>query len=497
MSLTNWKSHVKVWLCDKDRKPTHRIDKDLERPMLNVAAFGRGHFAFEIDAGSIYASEIDAKSDEEQYIAWQRRDRLVSGVIQRVNKGYTVQDGKIRTKIQVSGKLAGVMAWFPIMQPDSGADDVEFTGKVDDAMKDHVQYQMVVGDAYADPSANARGYAGVSVAADKTKHPDTKTLTRSGACLGDELLKWGVEYDIDWDLETTWAVGGLTWQFQTWYQGRGSDLTIGNGDGNVPVILSDIYEVVGEASCYIDRYGFRTHGYTEDLSGVVVRDGVTGFMRREVVVKATSTDDVTLALQRYDQAVGQTFLFIESDGIWAGREFWVYDKVTHGVKRLSTDYEDDYVAEIEFSYDQKGNETIKLILGDPKPDLSKTPGSRRADTETEEPWHGGFWRRDNADTRLYPAYAGDAVDSGTGGFEYNDAAPDGEVLMGDGTSYKSGTLGGGVTGRISHAAMATTIDSNAVVQPGAPGVTWAGMLWLDDDEISPEGLQFGRSWMGF
>jgi len=367
--------------------------------MLNVAAFGRGHFAFELDAESIYAAEITAKSDEEQFIAWQRRDKLVSGIIQRVNKTYRVQDGKIRSKVQVSGKLAGVMAWFPVMQPDSGADKVEFTGKVDDAMKDHARHQMVVGTAYDDPDSNPRGYAGVSVAANKTEHPDTKTLTRSGACLGDELLKWGVEYDVDWDLETTWAVDGLSWQFQTWYQGRGSDLTISNGDGNVPVILSDIYEVVGEASCYIDRYDFRTHGYNEDLSGIVARSGASGFMRREVVVKA--------ALQRYDQTVGRIFLFIESEGVQVGRDFWVYDRITHGVRRLDTDYEDDYVAEIEFSYDPKGNETIKLVLGDPKPDLSKAPGSRRADTETEEPWSGGFWRRHIATNTLYPAYSAD------------------------------------------------------------------------------------------
>jgi len=85
----------------------------------------------------------------------------------------------------------------------------------------------------------------------------------------------------------------------------------------------------------------------------------------------------------------------------------VYDRITHGVRRLDTDYEDDYVAEIEFSYDPKGNETIKLVLGDPKPDLSKAPGNRRADTETEEPWSGGFWRRHIASNTLYPAYSAD------------------------------------------------------------------------------------------
>jgi len=39
--------------------------------------------------------------------------------------------------------------------------------------------------------------------------------------------------------------------------------------------------------------------------------------------------------------------------------------------------------------------------------LSKAPGSRRADTETEEPWSGGFWRRHIATNTLYPAYSAD------------------------------------------------------------------------------------------
>jgi len=93
---------------------------------------------------------------------------------------------------------------------------------------------------------------------------------------------------------------------------------------------------------------------------------------------------------------------------------------------------------------------------------------------------------------------GGDVDVHTGfGFMINDAAPDAHILMGDGTRYIDGTLAAGVTGRLSHAVMETTIDSRAVVQPGEPGTTWAGMLWLDDDAVSPEGLQFGRSWMGF
>ena len=56
---------------------------------------------------------------------------------------------------------------------------------------------------------------------------------------------------------------------------------------------------------------------------------------------------------------------------------------------------------------------------------------------------------------------------------------------------------GGVTGRTQGAVNVVTIDSNAIVQPGAPAATWPGMLWVDDDAVSAEGLQFGRSWMGF
>uniref|UniRef100_A0A6H1ZC31 Uncharacterized protein n=2 Tax=viral metagenome TaxID=1070528 RepID=A0A6H1ZC31_9ZZZZ len=458
MSITNWKRHIKVWLCDKNRKPIGRIDTDLVSPAYRLGIRAQGEFSFEIDIKSRYATDIKSADDEEQYIVIQRRGKLFGYLIEHVARVYRVQGGKVRQRLEVSGRYIGIMLWFPIMQPESGSATVAFTGTIDDAIKDHVRYQMVVGTAYADPDATPRGYAGFTVAANKTEHATSATFTRAGACLGDEIEKWAIKYGIDYDVQTTFAAAAVTWEFETFLNGRGSDKTTGNTDGNVPVVLSDIYEVVKDGDWFIDRYGYRNVGYVEGLNAVVARGGTANFMRRELVVQTAGTVTVDLALQEADQSFGYTFGFMESEGVQVDRDVWLYDKVTYGNEQLETGYQDDYVIELAFTYDKGGNERVEVTLGDPKPGVDR-PNNRRATPEND--WGGPlFWYRSIEHTRLYPAASDDVavysgnkiqafsgvgtgltaqIDGATGridsvdGYTKSGAAANRHVLIGDGT----------------------------------------------------------------
>jgi len=385
MSLHNWKRDCKLWLVDRDRKPTDRIDSEAEHVSITLEPYGHGAFAFEVDGQSRYASSIKAVTDEEQFVTWQRNERLYSGPIQHISRVLRRQRGAWREKLRIAGRMAGVFLEHPIIQPDSGETWVTFTGEIDDAMKDHVRVQMVLGTAYDDPQSNARGYTGFTVAANDTAHPTSAELKRAGKNLGEELWYWGVDWDVDYDVETTWDVDGITWQFQTYYQGRGSDKTTGNTDGNTPVVLSDIYETVGAADWHMDRYAFRTHAYTRSLDAVAAREGAANFMRREFVADSYGSADASLALADNDQAVGYTFEFVESEGVQAGRDFWLYDKVTYGNERIGGgEYRDDYVAKMRFTYDTDatGTEKIELVLGEPKPSLTKKQRGGKAKPST-------------------------------------------------------------------------------------------------------------------
>jgi len=66
------------------------------------------------------------------------------------------------------------------------------------------------------------------------------------------------------------------------------------------------------------------------------------------------------------------------------------------------------------------------------------------------------------------------------GIIHADGVAAGQFLRADGTRYIPDTLAEGVTGRVTHAGVTTTIDSRAVVQNAEPGVMWSGMVWVND-----------------
>lgn len=370
MSLTNW-TDWEVWLLDHDRKPMARLD-DAKGFHLEIGAYGQGSFKFQIHPDSINADLIHAAVDEEQFIYAKRKTREFGGIVERVQKSY--QPG---ADIQVSGCLISKLLYWPIMQPQNPATpggQLTATGKADDAIKSLVKYSAVVGFAYADPDTNARGLAGFSVAADKAEHPDTVTLAKSGAVLGDEVRGWGIYYTIDYDVYPVWSMNGTTWVFETWYNGRGVDRSVTNGSNRVPVILSDVYLAVKEGDWYVDSSRFRTWGYTRNMSDVVARAGAANFYRREVVVQAATLADVAIAMQEVDRDVGYTFKFIESNALQCGTDFWLYDKITYHNRYLGTEVRHDFIAEIKFTIQTDGSEEIELVIGDPKPDQNKGGG---------------------------------------------------------------------------------------------------------------------------
>ena len=358
MSYTRWEDWH-VWLLDKNRKPVRKL-VDLASFSCKLGCFGQGSFTCTLPSTSNSASYL--KTDEEMLIYARRRNKEFVFIIDRINRR--------KEPIELSGRVITAVLSFRVIHDASYA-ALELTGYIDDVMKDFVRYSAESGNVYAGPDGNAREIPGLSVAANKSECPTSKTIKRGAGCLFDLLQYLGVTYDVDFELVPTWAAGGCTWEFETWYPIRGTDRTRNNGSVP-PVVITDIIRVVKSGEWYADASDYRNAAYNRDLGSVVTSSDYANFWRREIQIDAVSDDDVTLEMYEYRRKEGYSFDFRESEGCRVGVDFWVGDKLTYNNVELGVPDADDTLAFVEFRIgDTKdGNEEVILTFGDPKPSLA-------------------------------------------------------------------------------------------------------------------------------
>ncbi len=381
MSYTTYTQDCQAWICDDDRVPLHRCVGlvDLQVEWL------------ENDACSFSASILNSSDDydhlsdtADRFLYFMRRDQAQLFCIEYMQKTWILNasTGRVEKATRISGRGANsFFMWTVDLQPDpsdADASGIAVTGNKDDAIKEFVRLAALVGTAYDDPATTARGIVGLTVAANNGDHPISVTDFARAGGLWNALIPLLADWDVEATLTPAWngSASAITFEFDTHYQGRGSDKTVDSAD---PVILADVFRVISESKWYRDAYGFITHGYTAGGRTMVVRGGVTNRIRRESRVDTQSTISVGLALSQYDIVSGHTIRFLENAAYQLGTgaaQLWIGDTFTHYNDSLETDAQDDRCTgfRLQYANDAVGSETIELILGDQEPELPQNRG---------------------------------------------------------------------------------------------------------------------------
>ena len=259
----------------------------------------------------------------------------------------------------------------------SGADYMEVTDNVDDAMKFMVRYNAVagyVGDA-------KRVLTDLSVEADKAEHPSSRKLAGTYKDnLLERLMGWADAYSVDFWIDADVEAG--TYVFRTKYPQRGTDRTVGNPAGNPHMvfsvnqgnILSLEYWEDSFDTCSLVYVGGPGEGRAQTIRKVYSGAEPEGWARRERfigVADAQYEDELDAAGQAHlatwgDSIKGVRFKFQETGSCKYGADFNLGD--------LATVYDEDYgislgrkIEEIEFALGKDGIEDIMLQVGSPEP----------------------------------------------------------------------------------------------------------------------------------
>ena len=443
MTYTTFKHNCQAWICDESHVPLHRcvglVDLRVEWKEIDNCSF----------SGNILKSSADydyLSQTADRFLLFIRRDKMQYFCIEDMERSWArnVDTGTVEEAVKISGRGGNAFfLWTCDLQPDQT--DATATGITysadpphwDDCIKYLIRYACVVGTAYDDPDATARGIAGLSVTADVGAHAEGESpFARQGNC-------WQVIYgicqskEIDLTFTPAWngPDGAVTFGIATHATGRGTDKTVDSAD---PVVISDSYGVMSKADWYRKLKAYATHAYNSLGHVVVAQEDIDGYIRRETRVDHGIEADVALTLDQYDQDTGHTFTFIENRAYQLGtdtQQLWIGDTVTHYHQALETDAKDDLVTGIRLSYanDDVGNETIELILGREKPTENQQRGGRYRPT-IEGPNNYFYWAlRDDDDDRALPDADNTIGIKGTGGITVqagaNDLTVDGSGLV--------------------------------------------------------------------
>lgn len=424
MSKHTYTQHVQTWMLDQDYKPlalVRVVDLSLEYHELDECSF-TGNILVSSEAYN-HLSETD-----ERFILYLR-DNIPGAVfcIERNERSFAMnpQTGRMERAVKVAGRgNCSFFLWTCDIQPDPANDETAgqtWSGFKDDVIKAFIRYSAEPGTAYDDPDGNPRGIAGLTVAADKTEHPDGVT---------DYYLKgnlWDALYNLcnrdNWDVDMVWTPAwngpdaAVTFGLETYYQGRGTDKTEDAAD---PVILSDLFRAIPKGDSYRDAYKYATHGYNALGHAVVARAGVTTRTRRELRFDYLSDEKVAIAMATADEEQGDTWEFIEGDAYELGQgqqQLWVGDQFTRFVDTIRTTPKDVRCTGVILEYDNDpvGTESIKIILDDPKPKQQTKGGKHRPEIEGPDLFY--YWGlRDDADAVAIPRAADNTIQiTGTNG----------------------------------------------------------------------------------
>jgi len=498
MSIHTWIKDWQVWLLDSSFVPVQRIESELKRFRLHWAILDECSFTCAIPIASQFYSLIDVTQDQFLYV--QRGDRAQVFAIENVKLAWNPRSRRWDL-CELAGR--GGNSYFldcRILQPaPSSADEMDSaTGYIDNVIKEFVRHQCQPGTAYQDPNGQDRGIAGLTVAANKGEHPTSATYERGGI-LWDALKAICQDQGIDITWTPTWNGTGnaITFTFDTWYPRRGSDRTPGNPN---PVILSDVYQVMGRSEWYIDKLKARTHGYGADGHSVYANPGASGTFRREIITEVTGESAVRDILTGYRAEEGHTWSFVESEAYQLGRDFWIGDKIAHYDSRLRTRVVCEELTGFNISIqdDAVGSEEIELIFGAEKPTSTRGGGGGRMRPAIPRPDWGLM---DDAGVIVSPTLENKIQIKGSSGITttagthvltvaFNPSILDHGELSGleddDHTQYLT-------NGR--HEALTTNLHfGKAAVSNDEPGVHFEGMFWVDTDEPSPDMAGLADLW---
>jgi len=442
MSIHTWKKDYQVWLLDSDFKPTHLLP-DLRSFAWEWKLRDFCNFTASLPVSSRNYQYID--SDVDQYLYVRRDTRGQVFKIELHDAKWKPINGKRTLALDMGGQ-GGALFFLgsSIIQPNQASSDItlSFTGYIDDIIKDFVRYSAVVGTCYADPDANARGIPGLSVAANKTEHPTTTTIARTGN-LWEVVRALCLDYDIDITLTPTWngSDAAVTFELETYYEGRGTDRTAGTAN---PCVLSDVYKVFTDSAWHYNKFPEKTHAYRWDAHDIVAATTYTSGMRREVIVDADNVIQIREAMLDMRAEQGHTLGFRESLSTRLGTEFWTGDTVLHLDTLLGTDTKDELVGgwRISIQPDELGSEDIELIFGDDKP-RENNRGGKPKRRPTEGPDKGSIkrWTLDGDTGTAVPTVL-NAI-TVAGGTDITTAAADNTVTVnytGAGSTFAAPTV---------------------------------------------------------
>ncbi len=307
-----------------------------------------------------------------------------------LNRDYDNTNQGIEEWIEFEFLPLAHMARWRAGLPIGGATTLAATGKVDNVFK-AIVHDSLGADAPNTPTSGlSLVISGLSVAANKTEHPDTVTLDATKQVIYEWLQLHGVAYDVDWDINFDSSHNLV---FETWYPRRGLDCTEGNGV-RAECIFTDSKDNVRKvsygwntsdvATVVLDRYG------SKDVAADLTTR--TNWLLRAMLANAAGDDDLAIELADNAPKISYTQDFIETEDCQWGTHFSIGDSITWRNLRLNYGPTNDIIAKITFEIDENGFEHLQLTFGDPHPDVAdkqRGGGQRRRNPRYTAPdlWH--------------------------------------------------------------------------------------------------------------
>jgi len=381
--LYNWQA----WLLDKDFKPVHRLTH-LRNFRIDWGLRDDGAFTATMPVSSEQYAYLNPEVDQFLYVrrsgSGETPRAQVFKIESYISKWRPIRGHTTKT-VELAGRGGnGFFLNLCIIQADPADPTMvglTYTGTADDVIKQFIRYGAVVGTAYDDPDAEARGIPGLSVTADASESGTTLTDCQRRGNLWEVVEQLCLEHDVDLTFTPTWngAAAAVTFEVDTHVGGRGADKTPGNAN---PVVLSDVYRVLKESAWHVNAFPLRTHAYSINGHDVQSGNDAADHLRAEVYVKTEDGTKLDETLNNYKAERGHTFTFCETMGVQLGRDFWLGDTLSHHDTVLNTEIKSELLAwvTIQIRDDAVGSEDIELVFGDEKPRSTKgnTGGGRRS-----------------------------------------------------------------------------------------------------------------------
>ena len=380
LTYTTGEGDYELWVLDSDHQRAALID-DITSCEWQVGKGGESNFTFNCHFNS-HARAALATYD----LIRIRRGGcdLLDGRIEKPEYALP-PEGLGAATVKISGRgLTAILDERQVI-PAAGDDAWSYTGRPDDAMKDLVGKNFVLGIV---PDAN-RVFSGLTCQPARSEaplptDPDEQTYEAAQQDNVLEFLRGMAEkYDVDFEVR---ADGEGNLSFETYYPRLGVDRSDGNTEGNREVVLAVTRENLSGIRSYKDMLRIKNYWY------------IGGFGKGANRLIATVSDDTSIATHRRREAFldcgglndtdkleesGRTELAINGNPVTGieitfqqttackfGRDVQVGDKVSVFFEPFDVNLDDDWeVVLARGRKNEDGQEVIELVLGRVEPTL--------------------------------------------------------------------------------------------------------------------------------